>query len=297
MIFPMPKGVVFGTGLLFDRRIDGRIESDAMIESQAYTQIFERDGNFLRFPALLGARAAGTELGGGLDVILFSAERRWRNESPAGSGFVSSADLDRETLWTVVGKAGFRRAFGSRLAFGAWGSYPRELRGNRILETDEPESEGELKIHTEEDLPWTATAGVEGSVHSRVRVAFDWSYEAWEGATPFTSIDRYRDVHRFAVGIERATGEATGFIPALPIRVGFRMQPLHVLDGNGESVRELAWSAGSGFGFADGGGQFDWVLEYGRRGNDETEFREQFVRFGVTLTGFEKWTGRKPPEE
>jgi hypothetical protein len=84
---------------------------------------------------------------------------------------------------------------------------------------------------------------------------------------------------------------------SMPIRGGFHIQPLHVLDTNGEQVLEMVLSAGSGFGFADGGGQFDWVIEYGRRGDSDNEFQEQFVRFGATLTGFERWTRRRPPEE
>jgi len=304
LLFPLPRGLVFGTGLLFDRRIEGQIETPATIESQAYTQVFERDGSFLRFPALIGGRVAGTELGAGVDALLFTSKRRWRNEFPSGSGFASSADLDRETLWSFAPKIGARRAFGTKLALGAWGSWPRELRGSRFLESDDAQSESDdVKIHTEEDLPMSVTAGAEATPHPRMRVAFDWTYEAWEEATPLTAADEYHNVHRFAVGIERVSGEKTGLIRSLPIRAGFRTQPLHFLDGtgdeigDGETIREMIWSVGSGFGFAGGGGQFDWVVEYGRRGNKETEFREQFVSFGVTLTGFERWARRRPPEE
>jgi len=55
-------------------------------------------------------------------------------------------------------------------------------------------------------------------------------------------------------------------------------------------------TGGSGFAVGDGRGEIDWFLEYGRRGSGDTEFFEEIWRFGVTLTGSEPWTRRRPPE-
>ena len=297
LIFPLTPSLVLGTGLLYDRRIDGTIETEATIESEPYTQVFHQEGNLLRFPALLGARLGGTEIGGGIDVLLFTSKRSWQNRFAIGSTFNSSADLDRETLWSLAGKLGVRRAFGQRVAVGAWGAWPRELRGNRFLESDDAQDDpDDVKIHVEEDIAPSATIGAEAFVVPRVRVVFDAGYEAWEQQTPRTPADEYQDVIRLAVGIERVPSRGS-LLRSLPLRAGFRIQPLHVLDSNGEKVTEMILSAGSGLGFADGGGQFDWVIEYGRRGDSDNEFQEQFVRFGATLTGFERWTRRRNPEE
>jgi hypothetical protein len=297
LMFPLTPSLVLGTGLLFDRRIDGQIETEGVIESQPYVQVFREEGNLIRFPALLGARAGGMEFGGGIDVLLFTTKRSWQNRFDLGSGFNSSADLNRETLWSVAGKLGVRRAFGQRFAVGAWGAWPRELRGNRFLESDDAQDDpGDVKIHVEEDLAPSATLGVESFVLPRLRVVFDAGYEAWEEQTPRTPGDEYQDVYRFAVGVERIPVDRSGFLGSFPLRAGFRIQPLHVLDANSEQVTEMIWSAGAGLGFADGGGQFDWVIEYGLRGDDGNEFQEQFWRFSATLTGLERWTRRRPPE-
>ena len=57
-------------------------------------------------------------------------------------------------------------------------------------------------------------------------------------------------------------------------------------------------TGGSGFGVGGGRGEIDWFVEYGRRGrHGESEFVEEVVRFGVTLTGSERWTRRRPPED
>jgi hypothetical protein len=83
-----------------------------------------------------------------------------------------------------------------------------------------------------------------------------------------------------------------------PVRLGYRTEPLHARDVAGREIREHALSGGSGFSFADGRGEFDWFVEYAWRGKpDDTEFYEQVVRFGVTLTGIEEWQRRRPPEE
>jgi hypothetical protein len=298
LLFPLTPNLVLGTGLLFDRRIDGQIESEGTIESQPYVQVFREEGNLIRFPALLAGRAGGMEFGGGIDVQLFTTKRSWQNRFNLDSGFNSSADLNRETLWGVAGKLGVRRAFGQRFAVGAWGVWPRELRGNRFLESDDAQDDpDDVKIHVEEDLAPSATLGVESFVLPRLRVVVDGAYEAWEEQTPRTPVDVYQDVVRVAVGLERIPAGRASLLSSLPLRAGFRIQPLHVLDANGEKVMEMIWSAGSGLGFADGGGQFDWVVEFGLRGDDSNEFQEQFWRFSATLSGFERWTRRRPPEQ
>ena len=71
-----------------------------------------------------------------------------------------------------------------------------------------------------------------------------------------------------------------------------------MIDGKGLSVRETFVTAGSGFGLAEGRGLIDWYVEYGWRGEPrDTEYYEQIVRVGVTLTGTEKWGSRARPEE
>jgi hypothetical protein len=83
----------------------------------------------------------------------------------------------------------------------------------------------------------------------------------------------------------------------LPLRLGFRHENLNFLDGRGEEVDETVITGGSGFGFAGGRGQFDWFAEYGWRGEqNRTEFYEQFVRIGISVTGLEEWTKPSKPE-
>jgi hypothetical protein len=296
ILFP-GGGATFGMGLLFDRRIEGTIQTDASIDGQPYQQIFDRDGNLLRFPVQLATSWGRTRVGGGIDVLLFTARSRWSNEFPTGSGFVSSTDLDRVTMWSIEPKVGLIQEIDNATMVGVWGAWPRELRGSRFLESDDPGNESDdVELHVEQELPPTVTAGVARGFSNRARLAFDWTYEAWGSIESSISPDEFDDVQRFALGAEWRPGSGDG-LGSLPLRLGLRTQTLHVLDVNGHQVREILATAGSGLGFSGGNGQFDWSVEYGRRGDDDDEFKESFWRLAVTLTGFEKWTVRRGPEE
>jgi hypothetical protein len=137
---------------------------------------------------------------------------------------------------------------------------------------------------------------VSRALGSRTRLAFDWTYEAWGSIESAHTPDEFEDVQRFALGAEWRGPSQRG-LGSLPLRIGLRTQTLHTLDVNGRRVRESFATAGSGLGFSGGNGQFDWSVEYGLRGDDDNEFKESFWRFAVTLTGFEKWTVRRGPEE
>ncbi len=297
-VFPLPGRVVLGTGLLLGRRRGGTLEGEASIDGQSYRQVYEASGNLMRFPALLARRFGPVEVGGGLHVQLLNSKASWRNEFPDGSDYVDSEDLDTTRLWGVAWKLGVRVPLGSRFALGAWTSQPMELRGTRTLEYDDPtENEDDLELHYETDVAPSWCVGVVFKQSDRLRLLADWTFEPWEELTPLSVIDRYTDVNRFAVGLEwiYSRGEERR---SWPVRVGFRTEPLHTLAGGGREVTERVFTAGSGIDFAAGQGELDWYFEYGWRGErDVSEFYEQFVRFGLTLSGHEVWTRRPPPEE
>lgn len=296
ILFPLPRRYVFGTGLLIDRRIEGKIVADAMVESQSYEQTLERNGNLLRIPLVVARAWNRTRIGFGSDFVLLNTKSRWKNVFPDTSGFASSSDLDRSTLWSFEPRLGIRQELSENLALGAAAAWPRELRGTRHLESDDPEDETEnVELHEEGDLAPSIRAGVDARLNDRIRLAFDWNWEGWSEKKPPQTVDSLDDVHRLALGAEW-TPPPGGGLWGLPLRVGFRTQTLAPTDVEGGRIRESTASLGSGFGFSGGNGQFDWAFEYGRRGQEDNEFRETFYRFGVTLVGFEKWTKRRPPE-
>jgi hypothetical protein len=267
------------------------------VGGQPYTQTYERQGNLLRFPAQLAATWGGLRVGTGVDVLLFTVRSTWRNEFPEGSGFVSSSDVDRSTMWSFEPRVGALQRLGDRLSLGAWAAWPRELRGDRFLESDDPSNETEdIKFHVEQDLAPSYTVGLESAISQRLRVAVDWTHEDWGSVESSQTPDEFQNVDRIAAGLQWGPFGPSG-LARLPLRAGFRTQTLHTLDANGKEVREMCATFGSGLLFSGGNGQFDWSIEYGRRGEDDNEFKESYWRFAVSLTGFERWAGRKNPED
>jgi hypothetical protein len=299
LVYPLPRGLRLGTGLLVGRRKGGTIARDTTtVDGQSYRQVFEATGNVLRIPVLFAHERWGTQFGTGLDVLLLNQEVLWENDFPAESGFGDSRDFDRLSLWGVAFRAGVRKSLGSRVAAGAWISLPSELSGSRRLENvDVLGGSEEVKLDREGEVAERYGLGLEIRPLEDVLLTADWVHEAWEGTDGLSPIDELVDVNRFAAGFEWVLS-ARGRGPSLPIRGGWRTELLHVLDNESREVREHVLTAGSGFGFAGGRGTIDAFFEYGWRGTkDDTEYYEQFVRFGLTLTGVEKWTRRRSPEE
>jgi hypothetical protein len=301
LITPTLGGLRFGTGLLVDRRRSGRIELDARTpDGQAYRQIYEASGNHLRIPVLAAGTWRGVRIGGGLDVALVNRKVRWENDfsdQVETQGFRDSDDLDRISLWGVTWRGGVRVPVGDRTALGAWLSWPSDLDGSRRFENDDTDDSDDLKVDRGGELAPRWGIGIDVRPWPRFDLRADLVREEWEGVDPLNTFDELVDVTRVAFGVEWNPSERRRGLQ-WPLRAGYRTEQLHALDAGGNTVREHVFTAGSGFGFAGGSGTFDWYVEYGWRGDqDTTEYYEQFTRFGMTLTGVERWSRRRSPED
>jgi len=298
VVFPLPGKLCIGGGFSVDRRQGGSIQRAIETpDGQPYTQRFELSGNLLRMPVLAAWDAGRVQLGAGLDVIVLNRKVRWENEFPDDSDFTSSANLDRSSLWGISWRGGMRLPLHEKLTLGSWASSPGKVDGLRTLSIDDPSSSSpDLEEDRDAETAWRWGVGLESALITRLRLRADYTREAWEDADPLSPSDRLVDVHRLAVGIEWASGSAQGI--QWPIRLGYRTENLSILDASGDENREHVLTLGSGFSFSEGRGTFDTYAEYGWRGErDISEFQERFVRVGITLTGLEKWSRRRNPEE
>jgi len=294
LVFPFGPAA-FGTGFLVGRRQGGIIEQPATTTTgESYLQVFEADGNLLRVPALFGLRWRGVEFGAGIDVLLLNSKRRWRNDFTDVEGFVSSSDLVRTSQWGVDWRGGVRVPLGERLHVGGWIAVPSELSGTRTFENDDASGNAQdLKTDVTAEVAPSGAFGFELQPVRRLRIVGDWGRELWKDVRRPDAVTEFVDVDRIAAGVEWLPS-AGG--PRWPLRLGYRTENGHALDARGHEVREHFVTGGSGFAVGDGRGEIDWFLEYGRRGSGDTEFFEEIWRFGVTLTGSEPWTRRRPPE-
>ncbi|MCA9750963.1 MAG: hypothetical protein KC591_02135 [Gemmatimonadetes bacterium] len=293
--WPLGRGLAIGVGFLVERRRGGIIETDAMTpDSVAYRQRYEASGNLLTIPLVVGLDLEHAQFGVAADVTLLNSKERWRNIFDV-SGYVSSNDLDRENEIGLGTRLGLRVPYRNVGAIGAWTSLPAKIRGERHLQNDDiTATADELRAGIWAELPTRYGLGLELTPVAAWRVLGDWTHEAWSDAKSGEVTDERIDVDRVSAGVEWTATRASGL--TIPVRLGFRTENLHFLDARQEEVRETALTAGTGFGFAGGRGQFDWLLEYGWRGDASTEYEEKFVRFGVSVSGYEEWSRRTAPE-
>jgi len=312
LLFPLPGEVALGTGLLVGRRRGGEIEQTALVSDGyggqlAYRQDFEGRGSVLRIPLVFGRAFGRVQVGAGADLILLSREDRWRNDFDGVAedrGFIDSDDTDRTSLHGAAWRAGVRVPVGEWLALGGWAFLPGELHGEHRLESRQAGSQADFEVDASADYApaWAFGFQLRPPGESPApalphRVLVDWVHEDWESADALSPVDELANVDRFALGAEWLISRERGRV-RWPLRVGYRTQTLPVPDSGGNKIREHQFSLGSGFDIAGGRGDIDWYAEYGwRGGNDDADYLEHFVRFGVTLTGWEEWTRRRQPPE
>jgi hypothetical protein len=104
----------------------------------------------------------------------------------------------------------------------------------------------------------------------------------------------YDDVVAYAAGIERAPDRDDPWILRLPLRAGFRSDPISYRSSEGREIARWSVSAGSGFPLGGGRGICDFGIEYGRIGDrSEIGLEESYLRFLIGFTGQEPWRKRK----
>lgn len=305
LIFPLPGEVRFATGLLVGRRRSGTIDrtievNDGNGGTFAYRQEFVGSGSLLQIPAMLAWDGGRVQIGAGVDLLLLGSDVTWRNDfSGAGSvlGFVDSEDREENSLSGAAFRAGLRVPVSGWGALGAYAMLPSRLNGEQRFSSEQAGDKHERVLDRGADIAPKWGAGAEIRPSAELRVAADWVHESWDQADPLNSAERFVNVDRVAIGAEWKSSAERGSLQ-WPIRAGYRTERLHTLDAFGNEVREHVLAVGSGFNIAGGRGDIDWYLEYGWRGEkDVTEYLERFVRFGVTLTGWESWARLPRPEE
>jgi hypothetical protein len=79
----------------------------------------------------------------------------------------------------------------------------------------------------------------------------------------------------------------------MPLRAGFMWRRLpSVLEGRG--ISEKSFLAGTGIALGSGVGRMDFFTQLTSRGSlEEVGFSERVLRFGIAVSGFEKWLPKR----
>ncbi|MBK8231873.1 MAG: hypothetical protein IPK72_15120 [Candidatus Eisenbacteria bacterium] len=147
------------------------------------------------------------------------------------------------------------------------------------------------------DLP--ASIGVGATVRATPQwlVSADFTTRAWSEHA-FETIDSLGvalgrdfagldDARRFGVGFTRLPGEHTPKDPLFQravYRAGFTHAVLPSRQSNGSEVKEWALTAGIGLPVQVDRGYIDGLVEFGKRGDADTDLSETFLRLGFSVT-------------
>jgi hypothetical protein len=142
------------------------------------------------------------------------------------------------------------------------------------------------------EMPLAWGFGVSAKVKKNILLAFDYSTTDWstffiDGEDPGS----LRDERIIAFGAELTSKKQRdlSWIKRSSLRGGFRFRSLPMMAG-GSGVDEQVATVGWGVPLGGGRGRLDIACELGSRGDLEVNgMRERIVRFGVSISGFEKW--------
>ncbi len=92
-----------------------------------------------------------------------------------------------------------------------------------------------------------------------------------------------------SIGVEYRKGNAL-----LPIRASARWEQLPYTMPDGEPIKKVAFTLGTGLLFRSKTGKLDLALQFGKTGSVETNnYEDQFVRFFLSIAGSEEWKRKR----
>jgi len=296
--FLIPFGSRFGVGFGYD--VEGDLGTartripflpdEAPVEPHA--RHFERSGALFRVPAALCFRLfEDLRVGFRLDNYFLNIEETYDLDFDD-----SSIRSTRERLRTGCSGAGATAGIlvplHERLLVGFVYSSGATLEGDR----ERIGASGSVSTDPVEiGVPERMGGGFSVRVGEAWTAGADVVVSSWEEIedTVF-ALGGYRDVVAYAIGVERAPGRDDPALLRLPIRVGFRVDPIAYRSENGEEISRWIATIGSGIPLGGGRGTFDFGIEYGSIGDKgSVGLEESYLRILVGFTGQEPWRRRK----
>lgn len=144
-------------------------------------------------------------------------------------------------------------------------------------------------------LQYPATWGVGASVNLKewFVIAADYQSLQWKQLQiNGQSIQDIRNTSRVSVGIEKLPSADlyAAYYKRIPLRAGVIFQPYYILDPEGNSISELWWTFGFGLPLFQNASHIDFMIGIGKRGAlDQNGLEENLIRFGLSVSGGEKW--------
>ncbi|MFH1679347.1 MAG: hypothetical protein ABIH26_01740 [Candidatus Eisenbacteria bacterium] len=257
-----------------------------------HTRYFERSGALFRVPAAFCFRLFDDlRIGFRIDNYFLNVEETYDLDFDDPS-IRSARERLRVGCSGAGATVGILVPFRERLTAGFVYTSPATLDGDR----ERVGASGSKGIDPiEVGTPERIAAGVSLRLGEGWTVGAEAALASWEevGDT-IAALGGYRDVVSYAVGVERAPGRDDPSFLRLPIRAGFRVDPLSYRSEGGEEIARWMATIGSGVPLGGGRGTLDFGVEYGTIGDRESVgLEETYLRFLIGFTGQEPWKRRK----
>lgn len=304
LAFPLGYGFVLGGGYYRYLDFDGFVDTSTSFRGDSLPVRLTTDGGIsVLSPQLARWFSTALRVGGGVDFYIGSRERLRRVEFDPAVG-VSTADSVAFGFEGIGASFGVQAAPLRGLLLGAAYRSPVTLDGDLEVaagfEGAGDEGGGataDLRREFQVELPASVYAGASYRFGEALLVAAElesarWSDFAVDGARD----PRYDDVLGAGAGVEYSLPRRLLILSkGSAVRVGGRTRELPLRFG-GRTVRERALTLGLGQLVGIGASNLDLSLEVGKRGSLATNgIQEPFVRLGVALSAYEKWSAPEDP--
>jgi len=294
-IVPFGKGLCAAFGLKPVTRIDYKIAFADQIESEEYTKSLKGSGGVNRF--VINAAWAPVDrisIGVGVSYLMGRLIEESRNQFNADSDYTSSHDRISTHAnglnWTLGMQIRPYRSWTLGAIYSPSVHLDTQVDFYQIFSSSALDP-GSLQY------PSTYGIGISYTLLNTVIIAADFQKTQWEqlqinGA----DVLRTQNSHRISMGLEKiaSADPYANYLKRIPLRVGALIQPCYILDPNGESLSEMWATFGFGFPVFHNTSHIDMMFGIGKRGSlEKNGLEEDLIRFGLSITGGEKWFRRK----
>jgi long-subunit fatty acid transport protein len=292
-VFPLPAKFVFSAGLHQVLDFDWEVNRPFTFQGETLTETFRTAGAIFK-GQLAVARPIFRGLRGGLGIDFYRGEISDVREMifqgtfyPFGTAIDVLDEYTYETsaFGTTVGLL-YTPHDAIQTGFYYKPSYDLEM--DERFETNS----GTLSQRAlTASMPSSWGIGLSFKLTRGFLLAFDHNRTDWSTFSINDDDAGFRKGIDYVIGAEFTTARRRddSWLKKSTIRGGYRVRELPMKVG-GVGVDERVVTAGWGVPIGSGIGRFDLAMEMGSRGDiEDNGMRERLVRFGLSLSAFEKW--------
>ncbi|MFQ6102969.1 MAG: hypothetical protein ACE5OP_01610 [Candidatus Glassbacteria bacterium] len=296
-IFPLRKKFIASGGIKQSFDMNWRFDREREFDGESLGEYLSSEGSLFSIHASV-ARPIGRKvsLGAEIEIHRGEATRTWfleASQPEGGASGLSSRDVVRRQF------SGESLSIGLLLHPYKWFDVGMSFRPGFKLDIDETLEAGTgltQKRSDSVDVPYSLILGFAVQSGRRLTVGLDFESSPWRDLKASESFPfPMKDYKRLSIGLEFTPSRdpLAPFWKRWPLRTGLMFRTLPA-DISGKSINELSYMLGVGIIVGDGRGRLDFFTQYATRGNlEEFGIQERVIRFGFSVSGFEKWVPKR----